>query len=316
MQDKYLICAYYHLCNVKNPENLVKDHKTFFKGRDIKGRIYISKEGINGQMSGSKEDSKAYMDWLAQQPGFQKVIFKCDPSCENIFFKLTVKVREQLVAFDHPVDLSKRGQHLSPQEWKDRLEKSDDYTLVDVRNDYETKVGHFQGALLPECKTFREFVSYTDQKLIQEKKIDKAKPILMYCTGGIRCEYYSAHLKEKGFENVYQLDGGVINYGHQFGSQHFEGSLFVFDDRLVTKLSEKSHTIAECEYCSCKADTYYNCANMDCNFLFTCCQACLKEHLGCCSDDCTQAKRRRPFNHVSNKPFRKWYYYLPESQAS
>lgn len=309
MTKQYLILAYYHLTSVENPDLFVKEHKLFFKDLDVKGRLYISKEGINGQMSGEQAACHLYMNWLREKKGFEDVKFKIDPHHENIFFKMTVKTREQLVAFDQKVDLSKRGEHMSPQEWKEHLESNEDYLLIDVRNHYESKIGHFEGAELPPCKTFREFADYTKEELILKRALPKDKKILMYCTGGIRCEYYSAYMKEQGFENIHQLDGGVINYAHKEGDEHWKGKLFVFDDRLVENLTDKEKCIAECKHCSTPADTYYNCANMDCNFLFTCCKTCLEKQQGCCSDVCIESERVRPFNHFSNKPFRKWFYY-------
>lgn len=315
MQNKYLILAYYHLNPIENPGAIVLEHKKFFKNKDAKGRIYISEEGINGQMSGEKSVCEEYMAWLKTLPGFEGVTFKVDPHHENIFFKMTVKVRKQLVALDRPVDLSQRGEHMSPSEWKKHLESDNkDYILIDVRNDYESTIGHFEGAEKPPCNTFREFVEYTEKELLEKRGISKDQKILMYCTGGIRCEYFSAYMKEQGFENIHQLEGGVINYGHQEGDQHWSGKLFVFDDRLVTKIGEEDKCISRCKHCNQLSDTYYNCANMDCNALFTCCSDCLKEFCGCCSSSCTTHKRVRPISHLSNKPFRKWYYYLSDAQ--
>lgn len=316
MQKEYLILAYYHFSKIQNPQEFVKLHKQFFKNRDVKGRIYISYEGINGQMSGQKEDCLSYMSWLKAQSGFEDVEFKVDNHNENIFFKLTVKERKQLVAFDRQVDLTKKGPHLSPEEWKAHLEDdSQDYILIDTRNDYETKIGHFKDAELPNCQSFREFADYTKHELLEKRGVSLNKKILMYCTGGIRCEYYSAYMREQGFNNVYQLEGGVINYAHQYQDEHWRGKLFVFDDRLVTKLGEEPNCISTCQHCNQQEDTYYNCANMDCNYLFICCQSCLEKHVGCCKESCKSANRVRPYNHVSNKPFRKWYYYSSDKQA-
>lgn len=317
MEKEYLILAYYLICQVDDPHGWVKEHKKFFKNRDVTGRLYISEEGINGQMSGEKGDCEAYMQWAKTKPGFENLQFKIESYHENIFFKMTVKYRKQLVAFDQQVDLKQVGNHMSPEEWKKHLEgDSDDYLLIDVRNDYETKIGHFKGAELPNCQSFREFKEYTQKELIQNRNLSKDKKILMYCTGGIRCEYYSAYMKENGFENIHQLDGGIINYAHQVGDKYWDGKLFVFDDRLVAKLGQEDKCISKCHHCDTKTDTYYNCANMDCNFLFTCCKNCFHEYVGCCSNQCMNAERLRPISHFSNKPFRKWYYYLPETEMN
>ncbi|MCH9632736.1 MAG: hypothetical protein S4CHLAM6_10760 [Chlamydiae bacterium] len=317
MEKKYLILAYYLIQPVEDAHQCVKEHKNFFKNRDVAGRIYISSEGINGQMSGKKSDCEAYMQWLKEMPGFEDIKFKIDSYHENIFFKMAVKYRDQLVAFDRDVDFKNVGKHMSPEEWKRHIEsENEDYLLIDVRNDYESKVGHFEGADLPACKTFREFTQYTEKELIENRKVDKDKKILMYCTGGIRCEYYSAYMKEKGFENVHQLDGGVINYAHKVGDKHWNGKLFVFDDRLVAQLGQEDKCISTCHHCQVKVDEYYNCANMDCNFLFNCCSNCLDKFKGCCKQKCSESARLRPVTHFTGKPFRKWYYYLPESQMS
>lgn len=137
----------------------------------------------------------------------------------------------------------------------------------------------------------------------------------MYCTGGIRCELYSAILKEKGFENVYQLNGGVIGYGLEQGNKHWLGKLFVFDDRLAVPISQEgeSPVIGKCHHCGKDNENYYNCANMDCNHLFLCCPECLKEFTGCCCSQCQQATRVRPYHEQNaHKPFRRWYHYEKE----
>lgn len=298
----YSILAYYVITPIEDPELEVKRHKEFFESRDFRGRIYISKEGINGQSSGRNDHAQEYMDWLHSDPRFKDVSFKIHYGKEHAFPKMTVKVRRQLVAVDIPVDFEKRGESLKPKEWKEMLETRDpnQTLLIDVRNDYEWKAGHFEGAELPELKQFREFPAYAREL---KEKHGTEKPVMMYCTGGIRCEYYSAVMKEEGFEKVYQLDGGVIQYGFEEGSDRWEGKLFVFDDRLVVPLSDDAKVIAHCQYCKEPNDRYYNCANMDCNELFFCCSDCLKEHKGCCCDQC-QEGRVRPFKEDA-KPFRK-----------
>jgi UPF0176 protein len=177
---------------------------------------------------------------------------------------------------------------------------------LDVRNEYEWKVGRFEGAELPPCDTFREFAAYADA--LKEKSNPKDTPVMMYCTGGIRCELYSAVLKERGFEHVYQLDGGVIGYGLEEGNSHWQGKLFVFDDRLTVPINEEGETpvIGTCHHCKAPNETYYNCANTDCNNLFLCCKSCAIEHSGCCCTECKEAPRRRPFQaETAHKPFRK-----------
>lgn len=305
----YLILAYYHLDPIANPEQEVLTHKAFFKDRDVTSRIYISEQGINGQMSASLADAQAYMDWMHSRPEFNDVQFKIHPYHEQVFPRITIKYRKQLVAVDADVDLSNRGEHVSPKQWKQMLETKDNHVLLDVRNDYEWKVGHFEGAELPQCETFRDFKAYADKL---KTEVDPQKtPVMMYCTGGIRCELYSAILKDKGFDKVYQLDGGVINYGLKEGNDHWLGKLFVFDDRLAVPLCEKESTvISACHHCGKADDHYFNCANMDCNKLFICCATCLEKFSGCCQEACQKAPRIRPYQHQNPyKPFRRSHYY-------
>lgn len=302
----YWVLAFYYLTEVAEPHLEVAKHKNFFKTRDLKSRIYISEQGINGQMSGSASHAKEYMEWLKSDPRFAGVSFKIHLHHEQAFPKATIKYRRQLVAMDCDVDLKERGESVTPAQWKEMLQKKDEDTLVlDVRNDYEWKVGHFEGAELPPLDTFRQFPSYAKQ--LKETKDPKKTKVMMYCTGGIRCEFYSAVMKKEGFENVYQLDGGVIQYGLDEGQGQWEGKLFVFDDRLVVPISEeKPLPISGCKHCNAPEDTYYNCANMDCNELFLCCAKCAEERKGCCCPECESAPRLRPIQPGCSKPFRKW----------
>lgn len=302
-EDPYLVLAYYHFSKIADPHAEVKMHKRFFEGRDVTCRIYISEQGMNGQASGSRADAIAYMEWMHSRPEFKDVWFKIHGHHENVFPRITVKYRPQLVALDEEVDLEDTGEHVPPEEWKKMLSNEPEKVLLDVRNDYEWKIGHFEGAELPPCETFRDFKDYADT--LKETVDPKKTPVMMYCTGGIRCELYSAILKKKGFDRVYQLDGGIINYGLKEGNSHWLGKLFVFDDRLSVPLSEKDGTvIGKCRHCESPNDTYYNCANMDCNELFLCCPDCAAQYAGCCQESCKDAPRVRPYQ-ASHKPFRR-----------
>jgi UPF0176 protein len=299
----YSVLAFYSLHPIDDPQKEVMRHKEFLASKDFRSRIYISEQGINGQASGSIQAAQEYMEWLSQDARFSQTSFKIHLAKEHAFPKMTIKYRRQLVAIDCEVDLSSRGEPVSSHVWKKMLEERGDETLlIDVRNDYEWEAGHFEGAELPKLDTFRQFPSYA--KELKTRCDPKQTPIMMYCTGGIRCEFYSAVLKKEGFEKVYQLDGGVIQYGLDEGSEHWKGKLFVFDDRLVVPIGENPETIAECHHCSVENDVYYNCANMDCNKLFFCCLSCLREHKGCCSLKCLEEGRVRPFTETA-KPFRK-----------
>lgn len=308
-ETPYLILAYYQFVPLADPQSEVLQHKQFFEGRDVACRIYLSEQGINGQMSASRNDAVDYMQWMHGRPEFAKIHFKLHEHNEHAFPRITVKYRKQLVALDRDVDLSKQGLHVSPEKWEDMLTSSDPKVVLDVRNGYEWQIGHFEGAELPRCDTFREFTDYADK--LKGTVDAKNTPVMMYCTGGIRCELFSSVLKEKGFEKVYQLEGGIINYGLKRGNAHWLGKLFVFDDRLAVPLSDEGHeVIGKCRHCNDSNDTYYNCANMDCNELFLCCPSCLPNFQGCCQESCRHSERLRPYQQVNSKPFRKWYNYV------
>jgi len=310
-QGVYIILAYYLFTPVNDPYAEVAAHKEFFCGRDVTCRIYISEEGINGQMCAEQRDAEAYMAWIASHPIFSSLHFKLTTYSHQVFPRVTVKYRKQLVAIDAKVQLSKGGEYLLPQQWKQWLRDGKKHVMLDVRNNYEWKVGHFTGAEEPPCTSFRDFNRYVDELA---KKIDSTDvPVLMYCTGGIRCEVYSVLLKERGFANIYQLKGGVIHYGEQVGNDFWRGKLFVFDDRLTVSLQGegKAEVIGRCHHCEGSIEDYYNCANMDCNELFLCCEGCLQEYCGCCRTPCLSAPRLRPLaEQQPHAPFQRWHHYF------
>jgi UPF0176 protein len=303
---EYWVLAYYLFTPIEEPAREVLRHKEFFNSRDIKGRIYISCEGINGQMSASPSAAKEYMEWLKGDERFAHVSFKIHPHHEHCFPRATVKMRPQLVAMDKKVDMGKGGKHVNAATWRAMLEQKDDKTVVlDVRNFYESELGHFEGAVRPSLEQFRHFPAFV--KEMKEKWDPKTTQVMMYCTGGIRCEVYSALLKEEGFDEVVQLEGGIIQYGLEEGAKHWKGKLFVFDDRLAVPLDQNdSSIISHCRHCQEPSDLYFNCANMDCNELFICCPACAEKNSGCCSTPCQSAPRLRPYEKSERpKPFRR-----------
>jgi UPF0176 protein len=302
----FAVIAYYHFFSIENPQKEAMEHKAFLASLGAKGRIYFAKEGINAQLALHKEHLDRYLQYLEADPRYSGVDIKIQWFDEPPFAKLTVKGKEQLVALDCKVDLSKRGEYMNPTDWEKRLETKDPHTVVvDVRNNYESGIGHFEGALRPDVETFREFTTWLEA--FKKEYDPKTTTVMTYCTGGIRCELFSPLLKEAGYENVYQLQGGVIRYGEEKGDSHWLGKLFVFDDRLVIPLDNmRQNTISQCHKCSEAADTYYNCANMDCNTLFVSCSCCIKETSGCCSPDCQEKGRVRPFDAEARvRPFRK-----------
>ena len=306
--SRYVILAYYHFGSVIDPEKEVQEHKDFLGRLDAKGRIYLSEQGINGQMSILENEKEQYISWLKSRPPFEGIQFKTQDYPEHVFAKLIIKKRKELVAIGCEVPLGMKGKYLSPKEWRQKLDENhDSKVIIDVRNNYEWKLGHFEGAEVPDFETFKEFKAYAEKL---KERIDPEKTeVLMYCTGGIRCELFSALLRKEGVQNIFQLQGGVIQYGAEEKSAHWKGKLFVFDDRLSVPISdEDAPIIASCHHCGEANETYYNCANMDCNELFICCQKCLVAMQGCCQESCCKAPRLRPYK-LSSIPFRKWYNY-------
>lgn len=303
----FLVLCYYHLVAIHDRPAHVKEQFAFFKDRDVKGRIYVTDQGINGTISAPVAEAVAYMKWMRNHPFYDGIVFKAHEEAEHMFDRLSVKVKKELVAFGHQVSLEERGIAVSPSQWRQMLEEDSEKIVLDVRNDYEWKLGHFEQAKEPPCATFKDFKKYAES--LKEQLDGKETKVMMYCTGGIRCEFFSAILKQEGIENVFQLDGGIINYGAEEKSAHWLGKLFVFDDRLSIPISEdQAPVIGKCYYCGVDAERYYNCANMDCNTLFLSCPDCLEGHKGCCKEECASGTRVRPFK-MANTPFRRWYNY-------
>ncbi|WP_372371473.1 rhodanese-related sulfurtransferase [Candidatus Uabimicrobium sp. HlEnr_7] len=286
MEKKYLVLAYYKYVQVENPHHEVTIHKNFFKNSDAFGRIYISEEGINGQVSASEEVAKSYIDWMAGREIFCDIEFKIHEHREHTLHKMTIKYRKELVALKHKVDLNRNGEHVSPQQWQKMLE-SGEFVVLDVRNDYEWEIGHFENSEKPDCRYFRDFPDYADEF---KKKYPEDAKIMMCCTGGIRCETFSALLKEHGYKKVYQLDGGILKYGLEVGTKHWKGKLFVFDQRLSVQVDNKTElpAISNCHVCEKSCDIYYNCVDSRCDRLFLCCDDCQRELKGLCSTECLQ----------------------------
>lgn len=304
----YEVILYYYFNTIENPEQFAKQHKQYCKDLGIKGRIYISSEGINGTAAGTPEQMKKYKTDLRAIPGFENTEFKTDESDYIPFSKLICKTREEIVSLHMDgVDPKDGGNHLSPAEWKNVMETNDDYVMIDVRNNYESKIGHFKGAIKPDVDNFFDFPQW-----LEKAEIPKDKKVLMYCTGGIRCEKFSVLMKEQGWDDVNQLHGGILRYAKEEEGKHFEGKCFVFDDRLVVPVNPKDLApIANCEITGKPADTYVNCANMECNKLFVCSEEGAHIMEGCCSEECKQSEYRRPFDPENAfKPFRKWYNYF------
>jgi UPF0176 protein len=309
----YKVILYYKFARIENLNSFLTEHKKVCVKLNLKGRVFIAQEGINGTLSGKSADIEEYKIFLLSQSGFQDTEFKEDDTEICPFVKLIVRLRPEIVVLKSAVPVEpfrEQGKYLSPLEWQKVLETEKDFTLIDVRNNYESDIGYFEGAIKPDVENFYDFPQWLDQA-----NLDKNKKVLMYCTGGIRCEKFSLFMEKKGFKDVYQLHGGIIKYAKEQGGKHFLGKCFVFDDRLAVPVQkEEGIPVGRCTIVGNPCDTYLNCANMDCNRLFLCSKEGALKMEGFCSEECRKdSVRRRPMNWDDIfAPSRKWYNYYQE----
>lgn len=263
--------------------------KTLAESLNLKGRVLISKHGINGTLGGEMENLKKYVRATREYPGFGKTDFKWSEGTGNDFPRLSVKVRKELVAFTTPDEIKVEksgvvngGKHLKPAEVNALVaEKGDEVVFFDGRNAFEAKIGKFKNAVVPDVQTTHDFIAE-----LESGKYDhlKDKPIVTYCTGGIRCEILSAVMINRGFKEVYQIEGGIVRYGEKFRDKGlWEGSLYVFDNRMNINFSDDAKTIGECEACGGPTSTFRNCASLGCRDLILLCDSCNEnpENLSC-----------------------------------
>jgi len=309
-----LVTLYYNFKDILHPETFCFTHKKKCQDLNLVGRVYIAGEGINGTLSGKKQDIIAYQEYLRSIPTFEDTEFKDDVYETIPFVKLIVKTRDEIVSLKSSLELKPQNEHcphLSPQQWREALESNEEYTLLDVRNRYESKIGHFEGAICPDVENFFDFPQWLEQA-----KLDKDRKVLMYCTGGIRCEKFSLFMQKEGFKDIAQLKGGIINYSKRIGDAHYKGKCFVFDDRLSVSIERnQKEPISKCEITGIPCDHYMNCANYECNKLFICSEEGANKMEGCCSEACYHTHTKRPFDADNiYTPTKKWYHYYNEKK--
>lgn len=275
------ILLYYRFMPVADPEAVRLWQRTLCEKLHLKGRILISKHGINGTVGGDLEGLKAYVKETKQY--FKNTQFKWSEGGSNHFPKLQVKVRDEIVSFGAGDELQVDengvvggGKHLKPEQiHKLVAEKGDDVVFFDGRNAYEAQVGRFKNAVVPDTRTSKDFIRELESGKYDELK---KKSVVTYCTGGIRCEILSSLMKSRGFDEVYQIDGGIVKYGEKYGDDGlWEGSLYVFDDRMGMKFSDRAIDIGTCIHCSAKTSNYENCALKSCNQLVLICEMCRQD---------------------------------------
>lgn len=288
-QNAYRILLYYKFAPIEAPEEFTARHLQYCKDLGLKGRILISSEGINGTVSGTIEQTDRYMADLRAMPQFKDIVFKIDESEGHAFKKMFVRHKKELVTFRYERELDPNqisGKRLSPKEFYEQLQ-DDNVVVIDGRNDYEYDIGHFRGAIRPEVESFREFPEWIRNNLSQFKD----KKVLTYCTGGIRCEKLTGFLLHEGFQDVAQLEGGIVTYGKdpEVQGRLFDGKCYVFDERISVPINRTAEdiVIGHCYHCGVSNDRYINCPV--CNLQYISCDDCEHEHHGFCSDACRDA---------------------------
>ena len=310
-----LTLSFYQYAHLPNPHEL-RD-KLFLKWEklEVLGRTYIANEGINAQISLPAKNIEAFREDLYTYDFMNGIRLNVAIEQDSFsFLKNKIKVRNKIVADglnDASFDVTNKGIHLKAQEFNAIIEDPNT-VLVDMRNHYESEIGHFKGAITPDVDTFRDSLDIIENDLKQHKE---DKNLVMYCTGGIRCEKASAYYKHKGFKNVYQLEGGIIEYTRQIKEEKLEnkflGKNFVFDERRAERISDD--IVSKCHQCGVPCDTHVNCKNKGCHLLFIQCNTCQEKMLITCSDECKkivelpeeEQKKLRSGKTLSNKVFRK-----------
>jgi UPF0176 protein len=296
--DLQKIILYYGFAPISDPEAVKLWQKALCESLELKGRIIISKHGINGTLGGDMAALKKYVRQTKEYPGFRKIDFKWSDGTGEDFPRLRVRVRPELVAFGSPDELVVDvngvvggGKHLKPKE-VDALvaERGDEVVFFDGRNAWEAKIGKFKNAIVPRVDTSHDFIADLESGMYDHIK---DKPIVTYCTGGIRCEVLSSIMINRGFKEVYQIEGGIVRYGESQGDESlWEGSLYVFDDRMNINFTDKAKTIGECEKCGTFTSKFRNCSSLSCKDLILLCDECAshEENLAC-NPEHTRGKR-------------------------
>jgi UPF0176 protein len=294
MNQDYRVLLYYKYVNIENPEEVQQEHLEFCNELGLKGRIIIAAEGINGTVSGNPEQTDAYMKWMDEHPLFTGTIFKIDEATEHAFKKMRVRLRPELVTLRLEDDVDPHvttGKHLKPKEFFEAMQR-EDTVVIDARNDYEYDLGHFKGAVRPDILNFRDLPDW----IRENKEQFDGKKILTYCTGGIRCEKFSGWLVKEGFEDVSQLEGGIVTYGKdpEVQGELWDGQLYVFDERISVPVNQKEHVVVGKDYYTGEpCERYVNCANPECNKKILCSEENEHRHLRSCSHECRTHPRNR-----------------------
>lgn len=288
----WTILLYYKYVAIGQPEKFAYDHLKLCKQLGLKGRILVADLGINGTVGGPEEITAKYIEYMKSHPLFSTMQIKTSTGPTDSFKKMFVRYRPELVTMQYKELLDpnvEAGKYLEPAELKQMYDNKEDFVIVDMRNDYEAEIGRFKDAIILPMENFKQLPEIVDKELLKYKN----RKIVTYCTGGIRCETATALLKKKGFNDVYQLHGGVHMYGQQFPDDYFEGKLYVFDERVSVPINtpENRKILAKCLHCAAACDDYINCTNAKCNKQIIICHDCRVKWNDGCSIECTAKPR-------------------------
>jgi UPF0176 protein len=279
------VILYYCFTPIVDTDAMHLWQRTLCESLNLKGRILISGDGINGTLGGDMTSLKRYVKHTREYPGFKRIDFKWSEGDGTEFPRLRIRVRDEIVSFGAPAELVVDdhgvvggGIRLKPDEVNQLVaERGDDVVFFDARNAFEAKIGKFKNAVIPQVATTRDFVSELESGRYDHLK---DRPVVTYCTGGIRCEVLSSVMKRRGFNEVYQIDGGIVRYGEAFGDQGlWEGSLYLFDARMNHEFSDETTVIGRCERCDALTSKFYNCANLECRKLILLCATCTSDNV-------------------------------------
>ncbi|MEY2640937.1 MAG: hypothetical protein RL150_330 [Candidatus Parcubacteria bacterium] len=291
----HTVLLYYKYVLIDNPEQFRDEQRALCEKLGLKGRIIVAHEGLNGTVEGTTENTAAYEAAMHADPRFADMVFKKSAGTGQAFPRLSVKVRKEIVTASlaeqdiNPAEFT--APHLDPTELDTWYEADKDFVVVDMRNDYEFEVGHFEKSVMPGLRSFREL-----PERLNELEQYKDKTVVTVCTGGVRCEKASGYLLKQGFTDVYQLDGGMATYMDRHPGKHFRGKLYVFDNRIVVgDGSERDDVVGKCKNCETACEEYANCGNEDCHLHFICCDACIRDDgKAFCSAQCEATGRIVP----------------------
>lgn len=296
----YQILLYYKYVEIQYPKRLFKEQTRLCEKLGLRGRIIVAKEGINGTIEGTIEATEEYIKEMSADPRFSDIQWKRSEGTGEAFRKLSVRVREEIVSMHlHEKDftpLQVTGKYLQPEELHEWFKKGKEFYIVDMRNDYEQKVGHFENSVLPPLTNFRDLPS-----VLPQLSHLKDKTVLTVCTGGVRCEKASGFLVQNGFADVYQLHGGIVSYMEKYPNENFKGKLYVFDGRVLMGFNtdDASHEIVgRCERCEEKSEHFINCDTVGCHRHFILCEKCISEFGQICPHGCTYLRKKQRENPI------------------